>query len=274
MPHAPDPGGAAAAWPRAFRTAVLDPGAPAPAGLHGCAGSPAGRRFDVYRNNVVHSLTTALAEIFPAVERLVGAANFGVLARAFVRAHPPRSPLLFAYGEAFADFLARYEPVRALVYLPDVARIERAWLDAYHAADAEPLPGAALAALAPDRLAVSRFRAHPATRLVRSRYAAASIVLANRGTPPPAGGRIRAGEAEAALVTRPALTVTLAPLCPAEGAFFAALLAGRTLQAAAGTAAEEDAAFDLAGAIRRLVDSGAFAALRTDAEGEREETTP
>ena len=78
------------------------------------------------------------------------------MARFHVRATPPTSPLLFEYGRDFPDFIARYEHARAMPWLADVARIERAWLDAYHAADAEPLAPAALAAIPPDRLAEPR----------------------------------------------------------------------------------------------------------------------
>ena len=56
-----------------FARALLDPGQDRPAGLTGPGGAPAGRRFDVYRNNVAVSLTEALGQGFPVVKRLVGA---------------------------------------------------------------------------------------------------------------------------------------------------------------------------------------------------------
>lgn len=46
----------------------------------------------------------------------------------------------------FPDFIERYEHAQSMPWLADVARIERAWLDAYHAADTE-----ALSAEAPGR---------------------------------------------------------------------------------------------------------------------------
>ncbi|MEZ5722575.1 MAG: DNA-binding domain-containing protein [Paracoccaceae bacterium] len=65
------------------------------------AGRAAGKRFDVYRNNVVVSLSEALATGFPVVRKLVGEAFFSAMAGVFVRAHPPRSPVLTMYGEGF-----------------------------------------------------------------------------------------------------------------------------------------------------------------------------
>ena len=48
------------------------------------------------------------------------------MAREFVRAHPPSSPLLFLYGQEFPAFMETFEPARSIPYLADVARIERA----------------------------------------------------------------------------------------------------------------------------------------------------
>ena len=47
--------------------------------------------------------------------------------------------ILADYGSDFAGFLAAEEATHGLPYLADVARIERAWVEAYHAPDAVPL---------------------------------------------------------------------------------------------------------------------------------------
>ncbi|MFD1745924.1 hypothetical protein ACFSE1_10675 [Rhizobium helianthi] len=61
------------------------------------------------------------------------------------------SPLLFDCGRNFADFIETYEYAQTMPWLADVARLERAWLDAYHAADANHLDPGALAAIAPEQ---------------------------------------------------------------------------------------------------------------------------
>src|SRR5688572_24273478 len=135
-----------------FVSGLLDPHSPPPGIVAGPRSKVVTKRYGIYRNNVTASLVDALAKVFPATERITGTEFFRALARAHVRACPPKSPLLFEYGRDFPDFVEQFEPARSMPWLADVARIERAWLDAYHAADAAPLALAALAAIPPDRL--------------------------------------------------------------------------------------------------------------------------
>ncbi len=244
---------------QAFRQAVLDPDTRTPAGLASAFGGTPVKRFDVYRNNVTVSLIEALGDIFPAVKRIVGEDRFADLARLFVRAHPPTSPLLFRYGYAFPAFIEAFEPAASMPYLADVARLERAWLDAYHAADADPLEPEALAAVAPEKLPEARFAPHPAAALVRSPFAAVTIFNANRGGEP--SGRINAAIAENGLIARPAYEVTIISIDAATAAFVDALMKGSTLADAAQTAAEANDTFDLSAAIGLVLQTGIFTAI-------------
>ena len=122
-----------------FVAALRDPEASVPGSLAGPDRTPVARRFAVYRNNVAAGLIGVVAGAFPAVQRIVGEEFFKAMARAYVLAHPPESPVLMDYGADFADFIAGFEPAASVPYLADVARIERAWREAYHAAEAVPL---------------------------------------------------------------------------------------------------------------------------------------
>jgi putative DNA-binding protein len=242
----------------AFAAALLAPEAALPRGVVGPRGKRADKRFAVYRNNVTVSLTNALGDIFPAIRALVGENNFGHIARAFVRAHPPASPLLFEYGDHFPDYLATLEPLRRYPYLPDVAQLERAWLDAFHAADAEPLATDALAKIDPEALGDVVFTPHPATRLIESGYAIVTIMSRSRAGEPLSG--INPADGETALVTRAFATVEVRSVPPGGDVFFRALIAGASLGVAASDAgANED--FELPAAIAALIESGAFVAL-------------
>ena len=240
----------------AFSSALLDPERPIPSVVGGPDGKAAAKRYSVYRNNVTVSLINALAAVFPAVQRITGVEFFRTMARFHVRATPPTSPLLFDYGRDFPAFIASYQYAQSLPWLADVARIERAWLDAYHAADAAPLSAAALGAIPPGELASATFVAHPATRIVRSRFAAVTIFAANRSEG--AVGKIDAGTPEDALVTRPNDDVVVRHLPEGGAVFIQSLISGQSLGEAAALALESSSSFDIAATIAGMIQAGAF----------------
>jgi hypothetical protein len=254
MPAAESP-----AWAAGFAGALLDPGRAVPASVAGPRGKAATKRYAVYRNNVTVSLIEALGSIYPATRRITGPDFFRAMARSHVRATPPTSPLLFEYGRGFPDFIAGYDHARGMPWLSDVARLERAWLDAYHAADAAPLAPDRLAAVPPADLPAAKLRPHPASRVVRSRHPAVSIFAANRRDAPV--GPIRTVEPEDALVTRPGLDVLVRRLPAGGAAFLAALSNGEPLGEAAAAALAETSSFDLAANIAGMLAAGAFTSL-------------
>ncbi len=157
---------------RDFSVALLDPALPVPTGLVGPDGEPSARRFAVYRNNVVVGLTEALKAAFPAVCRIVGSEFFQAMARSYALSDLPASPILLDYGAGFPDFIARFEPAAALLYLSDVARIERAWIEAYHAAEALPLHASGFAAIDARRLVEIHLIVQPSFGIGRPRMPA------------------------------------------------------------------------------------------------------
>lgn len=242
----------------AFARALSDPARPAPAQTKGREGRPDARRFAVYRNNVAVGLIGALEARFPVARRLVGEAFFRAMARAFVAEEKPRSPVMIHYGADFPDFVARFEPAREIAYLPDVARLENAWVEAYHAADASPLALAALAEIDPNDFGGLRFSPHPAARLLRFAHPAASIWAAHQGPGeprPPQDWR-----AEDALVTRPEADVLVRILPPGGYQFARALFAGATFAEAARTSAVEG--FDPGSHVVGFVEAGAIEKFR------------
>lgn len=245
-----------------FAAALLDPDRATPDTVAGPNGKAAKKRYNVYRNNVTVSLINALAAVFPATMRITGVEFFRAMARFHVRAKPPTSPLLFEYGRDFPDFIEQYEYAGPLPWLADVARIERAWLDAYHSADAAPLTPQALAAIPPERLPEAVFTPHPATRIVRSRFPAVTTFAANRRGGPV--GPIEATEPEDALLTRPGLEVIVRRLPPGGAVFLARLVAGEPLGPAAAATLADYPAFEPATNIAGMIEAGAFAAVHQE----------
>jgi hypothetical protein len=144
-----------------------------------------------------------------------------------------------------------------VAYLGDVARLERAVLEALHAADAAPLAPAVLADLG-ERAATAVFTPHPSVRLVASPHPIASLWEGHRGGEGPV--RVEA-RAESVLVTRPAAQVLVHRLEPAAGRFVAELLAGADAAGAAAAALAADPDFDPLTGWGPLLAGGALAAV-------------
>jgi hypothetical protein len=109
----------------AMRCSLLGNGDTTVADALGDAFEPA-EQLSIYRNTSRTALTSALRLNFPAVERLVGEDFFTAAADTFITREPPQTAWLDLFGEGFPEFLQGFEPAAALVYLPDVARLERA----------------------------------------------------------------------------------------------------------------------------------------------------
>jgi hypothetical protein len=241
----------------AFATALIDPNRPTPAQTRGREGSSDQRRFAVYRNNVAVSLIASLASRYPVMRRLVGEDFFRAMARAFAAANKPDSPVLIHYGRGFPAFVATFEPARDLPYLADVGGLENAWVEAYHAAEAEPLSLAALAALDAESLVKARARLHPATRLIGSDHPIASIWAAHQRADEVEP--IENWRAEAVLITRPAADVLVRLLPPGGYDFAKALRDGATIAEAHAATMIED--FDAGAHLIGLIEAGALTKL-------------
>ena len=240
----------------AFAAGLLDRDAPLPSGLREITAAPVPHGYAVLRNGATTGLIGVLKAIYPTLLRLIGEENFTGLSHLYIIRHPPRSPVLHEYGQAFAAHVAEQAQLAHLPFLPDVARVERAWLDAWHAADAPALTAAALETIDPEGLMALRLVPHPAAHLLRLASSAASLVRIDR-----AGADLADFDptpAQSALITRPDVIVQTEVLTEAQAAFLAALLSGRTLGEAAEAGLIADPDMDLPAAIALMIGSGAF----------------
>lgn len=237
-----------------FAAALLDPALPCPAGLQGSTDPGPSSRFAVYRNNVVSSLIDAVADTFPVVQQLVGVEFFRAMAGVFVRLSPPRSPVLAHYGDEFPDFVERFIPARSVPYLADVARLEFARVQAFHAADAEPLAAEVVQSVlaSGDRIGELRLVCHPSLQAIASRHAVVSLWAAHQVACDIASVDVHAPEC--AIVTRCGLEVLVVPVPQGAVDFVLAIQSGQSLgDAAANAAAASEASFDLAAILTLLL---------------------
>ena len=225
----------------AMRCSLLGSGDAAVAPTLGDALTPADR-LSVYRNTSRTALTNALRLNFPAVQRLVGKDFFAAAADAFITREPPHTAWLELYGEEFPEFLQCFEPATGLIYLPDVARLERAVGRALHAVDAKPLEYSQLLHIEASVQGRVRFIPHPSVSLVFSRYPVDAIwraVLARDDVTLASidltGGAVRL------LVERRAGEIEVARMDERQWKFAEALFTGHSLSAALAVADHPDA---------------------------------
>ena len=233
---------------RAFQSSVA-------AALRGDAPPPsadAQPAVAVHRNTVALGLREALAANYPTVRRLVGDAWFDAAAAVFALAHAPSDGVLAGYGADFAPWLDRFEPARDLPYLPDVARLDRAWTEAHLAADAPVLEARDLAGLAVHDLEGLRLVVHPSARAFAFECPAFTIWRAHRENA--VLDATHEWRHECALVVRPLHDVRWRGIDAAGYAFFDACAAGASIAAALERAADARAwpALVAAGAFTRL----------------------
>jgi hypothetical protein len=251
---------------KAFANAVRDPALAIPDTIRAGAGQPSTTRFNVYRNNSAVSLTDAVGDSYPVVRELVGDEFFSAMARSYVAVKAPRTPVLINYGDEFASFISGFEPAASLPFLGDVARLEWAWLQAYHAADEDSISADVLAAIAQDKLDAVRVRLHPSLQLVRSDFPVASIWSAHQipdGEERQNTLRAIDGKQEYAMILRPAFDVNVHLITAPLWRLLHDLADGATLGAAA-MKLNEDQHADLGGMLGFIFGNGAVISLATE----------
>lgn len=239
-----------------FAEGLLDRTKPVPAEVISWTSTEPVRRYGVYRNNVATGLARALAARFPITEKIVGKEFFTAMARDFVLAHPPTSPVLLHYGADFVGFVADFAPAASLPYLADIVRLEDAQIRAYHARDIVPIAAEVLTRVTAERMSGLSFRFHPAASIVRSAFPIVTIWSMNAGLLPLAP--ITDWRAEDALVTRPELSVVTRQVSPGSAIFLLALMRDATLGEAFDEALQADPDFDLGLNLAELMRTGAL----------------
>jgi len=211
---------------------------------------PAARLLQIYRHNSFASLTDALAADFPVVHRLVGESFFERTTEAYLRQHPPQAANLHDVGKSFAEFLSSFEPAQTLAYLADVARLERAWHEAYHAADGAALALERLAGMAPENYGKLVLTLHPSARVLTSAYPILRIWQVNQpGYEGNATVSLDQGGVHL-LVIRRSLEVEIETLTHGEHALLHACAQRQSLAIAQAAVLAYDPDFDLTAALR------------------------
>jgi hypothetical protein len=242
--------GGYALFQRDFADAIFFDDSAIPATVRSASGPASASRFGVYRNNVVAGLIKAVAARYPVVRKLLWDDSFNRIARLYVTAEPPRSPVLLDYGAGFPQFLRHVGQGASADYLADVGELEAARTRAYHAADAVPVSRDVLSGIATDELPHVRLTVHPSVSLLNSRFPIVTIWESNIYDNDNATTQWKQ---ESALIARPRLDVDVWRLSRGTYEFLAAIRERRTIGSAIAHATVSGPDFDLAECFNILI---------------------
>ncbi|MCB2072824.1 MAG: putative DNA-binding domain-containing protein [Novosphingobium sp.] len=210
--------------------------------LHGMA---------VHANTISHARLVALEDTFPRTRRLLGEEEFNRLSRGFVETAAARAEPVASIGRQFPFCPALRHASRPAAAL---AEFEWAWLESYHAAEADALDLGELAGVGEVQLLALRLSRHPAARMVGPDAA------------PAIEGEVPSVVAAAiVLLARPGADVLVVPATPAMGVIFGRLEEPREVgELLSGPCGSEFREQDMLPALIALIEAGALVRLERD----------
>ena len=120
--------------------------------------------LEVYRDAYALRLIEVLTNDFPGLMAMAGPADFDHMARAYIAAHPSRTPSVRWFGRHLADFLASTPPYSGSPAAAEMAHFEWTLGASFDAPDAVPVASQDLMALPPDAWETLSFTALPSLR--------------------------------------------------------------------------------------------------------------
>ncbi|WP_052573661.1 DNA-binding domain-containing protein [Haloferula sp. BvORR071] len=117
-------------------------------------------RLELYHRQYWFRVLDSLADDFPVLRRMAGEEKFWELLEAYLLMHPSRSYTLRHLGSRVAGFVAKWPGLDETRrrWFGALAELEYAAMEAFEAAEREPLP--------PEQLAVAELELQPHVRLV------------------------------------------------------------------------------------------------------------
>ena len=220
---------------------------------------PVATRLGIYSDGYSARLTEALGTNFPVLAQLLGEADFGELAAAYIRSHDSTYASIRYYGGLLAEFLAKDPTYSAIPILAELAQWEWAMTEAFDAADAPTLDPSAIAGVTPEEWADLRFDWHPSIRRLPLSWNVPQIwnAITNETEQPEPSLAAEAGQW---LLWRRGLEIFFRSLAPAEAAALDAARGGSSFgelcELLRASSDEAAAAAQAAGLLREWLQSG------------------
>jgi hypothetical protein len=146
--------------------------------VRGGRGPRANQKINIYANAYFYRLLECLREEFPATLAVIGADDFAELARDYLVWGPPTEPSLFYAGRYLADCLCHHSLTRRWPFIAELARLERATLETFHAPDAPTLTDDAMRGIPPEQWPTIELRAHPAVEIFHGEWRVSEVLRA------------------------------------------------------------------------------------------------
>jgi hypothetical protein len=187
-------------------------------------------RLQIYRNNIIGSLTKAMQLTYPLIVILTGENFAAGMMGSFVRENPPLEACLARYGAGLDRFIETYAPARRLPYLGHVARLEWAMNESFYAPDDRPISRSDLEGIPHCELADMTLRLRSSVRLLESRWPLLAIreFCLQKNIDESETLDLNQGDCKI-MVYRPALSVEVTSVDPPEYKFLLGVQAGMAL---------------------------------------------
>jgi hypothetical protein len=137
-----------------------------------------------HANTISHARIVALEQTFPRTREYLGEATFNAIARDFIETDTAKACDANWIGSGFPDYLENASSI-------ELAQIEWAWLESYHAAEAVALTLADLGGMDEAMLLAFQIAPHPSVRLVPISTPIAAALHELQGTQPLAVATLR-----------------------------------------------------------------------------------
>jgi len=147
---------------------------------------PTLERLGIYRNAYRVRLIEALDDTYPVLHAVLGDEVFAALGEEFVASHPSVHRSIRWYGGELAELLKQQQPYAEQPIFAELALLEWTLAEVFDAADADPKPRAALAAIDPAAWSELHFEFHPSLRRLELRWNTTAVwqAMSHEETPP------------------------------------------------------------------------------------------
>jgi hypothetical protein len=134
------------------------------------------KRLEIYKGMYFQRLLSVFNEDFPATAAVLGVDVFREAVENYLHEYPPTQPSVYFAGRSFAEFLGRHPSRQQWPFIHELARLERALLDSFHAPDADTLAAHTMRAIAPSRWPEVEMRLHPGSILLEFQWQVSALL--------------------------------------------------------------------------------------------------